>query len=112
MNALPWLTFLTLLPLVGGTIVIGLGAEQKKLVRWLAFGLSLAVLALVLGLWSQFKANSGLLQFEEQHSWIPTLGVDYHVGVDGLGLLMVLLSAVVVPMAMLASWNIEERVPI
>jgi NADH-quinone oxidoreductase subunit M len=112
MNALPWLTVLTFLPLAGGAVVVGLGAEQKKLVRWLSLGLSLAVLALVLGLWSQFKAGSGELQFEEQYPWIPTLGVSYHVGVDGLGLLMVLLSAVVVPMAMLASWNIEERVPI
>src|SRR5262249_26224266 len=47
-----------------------------------------------------------------QHVWIPTLGVNYHVGVDGLGLLMVLLTAVVVPMAMAASWNIQDRVPI
>jgi NADH-quinone oxidoreductase subunit M len=63
-------------------------------------------------LWHYFDSASGDLQFHERHRWIPALGVEYRVGVDGLGLLMVLLSAIVVPMAMLASWNIEERVPI
>ena len=51
------------------------------------------------------------LQFAERHDWIPSLGVQYFVGVDGLGLLMVLLSAILVPMAMLASWKMEEQVP-
>jgi NADH-quinone oxidoreductase subunit M len=69
-------------------------------------------LAGVLILWRQFNSASGELQFEEQYAWIPSLAVQYHVGVDGLGLLMLLLSAIVVPMAMLASWRIEERVPI
>ena len=93
-------------------MVVGLGAEQKRLARWLALGFSFGALALALVLWHQFNSASGDLQFEERHAWIPTLGVEYHVGVDGLGLLMVLLSAIVVPMAMLASWKIEERVPL
>src|SRR5207302_3589764 len=46
------------------------------------------------------------------HLWIPSLGVQYHLGIDGLSLVLVLLSAIVVPMAMLASWRIQERVPI
>src|SRR5437870_3299915 len=112
MNAFPFLTTLTLLPLVGGLLVVGLGPDNKQLARRLSLAVSLAALALALVLWVRFNASSGELQFEEQHAWIPTLAVQYHVGVDGLGLLMVLLSAIVVPMAMLASWNIQERVPI
>src|ERR1041384_1264030 len=109
MNALPLLTMLTLVPIVGGVIVIGLGAEQKHLARRMAFGFSLVALGLALVLWKQFQAASGELQFEEQHNWIPLLVVEYHLGVDGLGLLMVLLSAIVVPMALLASWKIQQR---
>src|SRR5207237_2509472 len=45
----------------------------------------------------------------ELHAWIPTLGIQYHVGADGLSLLMLLLSAIVVPMAILAAWHTEER---
>src|SRR6266704_2578832 len=112
MNSLPIITTLTALPLIGGLIVIGLGADKKQIARWLSLGFSFASLALALTLWFQFKPASGELQFEEQHVWIPTLAVQYHVGVDGLGLLMVLLSAIVVPMSLLASWKIEERVPI
>ena len=62
---LPLLTILTFVPLVGAVMVIGLGAEQKKLARWLALGFSLAALALTLVLWTQFQAASGSLQFEE-----------------------------------------------
>jgi NADH-quinone oxidoreductase subunit M len=52
------------------------------------------------------------LQFEELHAWIPSLAVQYHLGVDGLSLVLLLLSAIVVPMAILASWRIADRVPL
>ena len=112
MTALPLITILTLVPLIGGVVVVGLSGENKTLARRLALGFSFAGLALALILWRQFDPGSGVMQFEERHAWIPVLGVEYHVGVDGLGLLMVLLSAIVVPMAMLASWKIEERAPV
>ena len=105
MSELPILTIITLLPLVSGIIVAGLG-EQKKLARGLALFSSFVSLALVLVLWKNFNAASGELQFAEKHEWIPTLGVNYFVAVDGLGLLMLLLTAVVTPMAMLASWKL------
>ncbi len=104
MNSLPLLTLLTFLPLMGGLIVIGLG-EQKKLSRGLAFTTSLLALLLTVVIWKNFNAASGELQFIERHEWIPSLGANYFLGVDGLGLLMVLLTAIVVPMAMLASWK-------
>jgi NADH-quinone oxidoreductase subunit M len=112
MNGLPLLTLLTLTPLIGGLVVISLGAEQRKLARWLSLGFGVAALLLTLLLWHRFNPASGALQFEERHQWIPSLGVEYCLGADGLGLLMLLLSALVVPMAMLASWRIEERVPL
>ncbi len=112
MNGVPLLTLLTLLPLVGGFAVVGLGQGHKRLARWLALGFSLGALLLALMLWHSFDAGSGGLQCEPRRAWIPALGVEYRVGVDGLGLLMVMLSAVVVPMAMLASWRMEKRVPL
>lgn len=45
----------------------------------------------------------------EQHQWIPSLGIQYSIAVDGLGLLMVLLTAIITPMAMLASWNSADK---
>ena len=108
MSNLPILTLITLLPLIGGIIVAGLG-EQKRLAREIAFAASLLSLALALVLWKCFNAASGDLQFVEKHDWIPTLGVNYFVGVDGLGLLMVMLTAIVVPLALLAAWGIKDR---
>jgi NADH-quinone oxidoreductase subunit M len=112
MSGFPIISFLTFLPLFGAIVLIGLSADQKKLARWLALGFSLVSLVLIIFLWTRFNPSSGDLQFVETYNWIPTLAAQYHVGVDGLGLLMVLLTAIIVPMAMLASWNIDERVPI
>src|SRR6266704_6480082 len=112
MTGVPIISILILVPLVGALMVIGLGAEQRKLARSLALGFSFVSLALAVVLWRNFSPATGELQFEETHAWIPSLGVQYHLGMDGLSLVLVLLSAIVVPMAMLASWRIQERVPI
>jgi NADH-quinone oxidoreductase subunit M len=109
MNGFPIITALTLLPIVGGIMVAGLGQENGKVARRLALLLSLVTLAAALVMWLSFNVSTGSCQFEERHDWIPGLHVQYHVAVDGLGLLMVLLSAILTPMAMLASWRIEER---
>ena len=108
-DGLSILTVLTFVPLIGAIIVAAVGQDNKRLARGLALGTSLLSLAIAVGLWHSFDASSGALQFEERHTWIPSLGVDYRVAVDGLGLLMVLLTAIVVPMALIASWRTEDR---
>ena len=112
MSDFPFISTLTFLPLVGGLIVIGLGANQQRLARRLALSFSLLSFVVALMIWRRFDTTSGALQFQELFNWIPALAVHYHVGVDGLSLLMVLLTAIVVPMSMLASWKIAERVPV
>ena len=105
MNGFPWLTALTLIPLLGGVVVVGLG-EQKKLARNLTLTFSLLVLGLTLFLWKSFNAASGELQFTEQFDWVKSLGIQYRLGVDGLGLLMLLLTAIVTPLALLAAGSL------
>lgn len=112
MNAFPLITILTAVPLIGALAVLGLGAQNKRFARGLALTFSFIALALTLILWHQFNPASGELQFEELHAWIPAIGVQYHLGIDGLGLLMLLLSAIVVPMSIAASWHIQERTPL
>ena len=108
MTAFPLITILTAVPLIGAFGVLGLGGKNKNLARGLALTFSFIALALTLVLWHRFNPASGELQFEELHAWIPVIGVQYHVGIDGLGLLMLLLSAIVVPMSMAASSQIHE----
>ena len=112
MTAFPVLTVLTGLPAVGALIILALGERNKSLARWIALVFSFAALALTLILWFHFDRASSSLQFQEQYNWISALNVQYHVGIDGLGLLMLLLSAIVVPIGMAASWQIQERVPL
>ena len=112
MNGLPWITILTAIPLVGGILVMSLPAAKAASARVVGLGVSLISLVVALGMWSAFQNGSGDLQFKELYTWIPSLAVQYHVGMDGLSLLMVLLSAIVVPMAMVASWKIEKQTSI
>jgi len=109
MNAFPSITTLTAVPLIGAFAILGLGTQNKKIARGTALAFSFITLTLTLILWRRFNPASGDLQFEELHTWIPAIGVQYHVGIDGLGLLMLLLSAIVVPMSMLASWQIRDN---
>ncbi|MBU6400984.1 MAG: NADH-quinone oxidoreductase subunit M [Verrucomicrobia bacterium] len=112
MSAFPLLTVLTLVPLAGGLMLLGVSPRNRRLARGLALVFSLVGLALAAGLWTRFDTSVAELQFVERHPWIPTLGIDYFVGVDGLGMLMVLLTALVVPVAIVVSWKIEEKVPL
>src|SRR5258708_24720324 len=109
MNELPSITILTAVPLIGAFSVLALGARNNKLARGLALASSFIALALTLILWHGFNPGSGELQFEELHAWIPAIGVQYHIGIDGLGLLMLMLSAIVVPMSIAASWQIQHN---
>jgi NADH-quinone oxidoreductase subunit M len=104
-----WLTILTLVPFLGGIVIAGLGAERKNLVRGLALATSLVGLGGALCMWLHFDAKNGGLQFVEKFDWVPSLGIQYFLGVDGLGLLMVLLTAIVTPLAILASWRMDDR---
>lgn len=111
MNGLSSITLLTLVPFFGGVVLLCLDAKNRKLAQSLALLVSLVALGLTLMLWARFDTASVEMQFLERYSWIPTIGVEYHVAVDGLGLLMLLLTAIVVPMAMVASFGLFRNGP-
>jgi NADH-quinone oxidoreductase subunit M len=108
MNTLPLLSILTLIPLLGGGLTL-LAPNQSKLPRRLAFVASLLALAVAALLWAMFDTSNPGYFITERCAWVPSLGIEYHLGLDGLGLLMVLLSALLVPFAMIASWKIEQN---
>jgi NADH-quinone oxidoreductase subunit M len=104
------LSILTAIPFITGLIVASLGADRKNLVRGLALASSCITLIGAVCLWTHFDPASDGLQFPEQFPWAPTLGIEYHLGIDGLGLLMVMLTAIVTPLAILVSWSMNDRV--
>ncbi|MBI1207668.1 MAG: NADH-quinone oxidoreductase subunit M [Azospirillum sp.] len=108
MFGLPILTTLLLVPLAGIAAILLATKEGKQgddEARWLALLFSLATLALALGVLTQFDPSRSSFQFEEQHDWIPALGLHYHLGVDGISVWLVALSALLVPFAVVASWS-------
>ena len=109
MSSLPLITILTFVPFCGALVLACGRSDQQVLTRRFALATSFISLAIALVMWKAFDAGATGFQFEERHVWIPALGVEYRVGIDGLGLLMVLLAAIVVPMAILASWRNEDR---
>ena len=108
---LPILTTLVLLPLVGGVLVLFTGRERAAWARQIAFIISLATFAVSILMWAQFDATSAEYQFVERHSWLPDFGISYHVGVDGISLLLVVLTTFLTPIALLCSWDsVSQRV--
>lgn len=103
MNDFPWLTTLIVLPLVGA-VVTGYLPSRGVIARQVGLGIALLTLLVAVVMTAQYDAGGGF-QFSEQHEWINVFGAHYAVGVNGLGLLMVLLTVVLVPIVMIASWH-------
>ncbi len=104
MNDFPWLTALIVIPLVGAIATVALpyeGDRSRPKQVSLAFSVLTLVVAVVMA--TQYALGGGM-QFTETHEWIAVFGAHYAVGVDGLGLLMVLLTTVLVPIVIVASW--------
>jgi NADH-quinone oxidoreductase subunit M len=97
-------------PLLASIIVFALPADDKPLIRRLAFVLSLVPLVLVLIMWFRYDRWDAGYQFVEQYPWFPAIGSSYHVAVDGISLSMLLLTTILTPLAILASFGIEDRV--
>ena len=104
MSGFPILTLLTALPLVGAAIAVRAG----KHARAVALITTVAGLALALYVWTGLPAN-GSMGMVEQHAWAPSLGIEYHLGVDGLGALMLVLSAIVTFMSVDAARRVHHQ---
>ena len=122
MSTFPWLTVIGAIPLVG-VLVISVtpgasapGAEADRqarqlLVKRLALAFSLITLALTIAMMVTFKTNGPDFQFNQTYQWIPQFGVHFAVGVDGIALVLIGLTAVLMPVVILASWNDADGSP-
>ena len=104
------LSFILFSPLAVAIVVAFLPSREKSLIRWTAFVGSLIPFGLSLLLWFNFRADWADFQFEEVRVWYSAIHSSYHLGVDGISLSMVLLTTLLTPLAILASFKIEDRV--
>ncbi len=109
---LPLLSILILLPMAGAFLLalIPAGKNQDQNVRQVTLLTTVLTFCISLILWFDFSLLRAEYQFVEYHEWLPDFGIVYHLGVDGLSLLLILLSTFLMPACILASWCIEKNV--
>ena len=97
-----------LLPLVGALLLAVIPTEQVLRIKQAALGTSLLVAIAGVVMWFKFDAENTDLQFVQSVEWIPSFGINYAVGVDGLAIVLILMSVLLTPIVLLASWNESE----
>ena len=104
------LTFILFLPTLAAVIVLVLPRERNDIIRWFALIASLVPFVLSLALWRGFDPAGEKFQFVEQATWYPAINSSFHLGVDGIALTMVILTTLLTPLALLASFQIKEKI--
>lgn len=106
----PWLTAIILLPLVASLAIPVLPDKEGKYVRWYALGVGIADFVLMCYVfWKHFDASSATFQLVEQYAWVPQLGLNWAVSVDGLSVPLVLLAGLVTTLAIFAAWQVDFK---
>jgi NADH-quinone oxidoreductase subunit M len=108
MTTFPLLSLVTFLPLAGVLLIMTLRGEAEPVARnarWIALWTSLITFGLSIFLWTGFDSADPGFQFEERLPWLQGLNISYHMGVDGISMLFVLLSTFLTPICILASWQ-------
>ena len=105
MTDFPWLTTLWLLPVIGAVLTLVIPRSRPQLAKTCALSASLVTLAVAIVLVVQFDPGGENYQFVESHWWIESFGARYELGVDGIALVLVLLTAVLLPLLLVAGWN-------
>jgi len=108
---LPLLSILIWLPIAAGVAVLVLGDRNIIAGRWLALAASVVTLVLAVPLWSHFDTGTAAFQFGELHRWIPAFHADYRLGVDGISLPLVALTAFMTVPVVIAGWRVIEKRP-
>ena len=103
------LTSMGALPLLGALLIALLPGANTKMIKQAAFAVSLLVAAVGFSAAFGFERSVTEFQYVERFSWIPALGINYQLGVDGISLILILLSVVLVPIVILAGWNESEN---
>lgn len=107
---IPWLSAIILFPLLASLAIPFIPDKEGKTVRWYALGVGLAEFALmVYAFWDNYSLESSKFQLTETYSWIPQIGLNWSVGIDGVSMPLILLSGLISTLALFASWKVERK---
>lgn len=111
MFGLPILSTLVWLPIIGGLLVLFVGRDRPTIAKWLSLAVAVLTFILSIPLWTQFDISTAKMQFVENVSWIPAFNINYHLGVDGLSMPLVLLTTFTQVLVIASAWEvIKDRV--
>ena len=97
--------------MVGVALIMMLNRENQWVIKGAAMGVALLNFIISLPLWFGFNGDTAAMQFVEKYSWVPSYGISYYVGLDGISLLLVLLTTFITPICILACWeDIQDKV--
>ncbi len=106
----PWLTAIILLPAVASLLIPVLPDKDGKRVRWYALGIAIADFVLMCyAFWNNYDTSSSTFQLAENYAWVPQLGLNWAVSVDGLSVPLVLLAGFVTTLAIFSAWQVDRR---
>ena len=106
-NVLTWITFL---PMIGVLLILFVPKTSKNLIRIMAAVVTGLQLMLAVWIYLHFDTSTAEFQFREQYSWIPSFNIEYFMGIDGLSIPMVLLTAFLSFICNFASWRIDKNI--
>src|SRR5581483_3376389 len=107
----PLLSLIAYIPLIGCIILIFMKKEDHRKIMYTAFGVSVLTMLVSFLLLLGFDSSTAEMQFVEKASWIPTLGVEYFAGIDGISLLLILITTILTAIAVVSSFTaIHQRV--
>lgn len=104
-SALSLITVVLFLPLVGFAVLLFLPESKPVNIRWTAFGFSIATFLASLVLWAGFDTANPNLQMVQRWDWLPQFGISFYIGIDGLSLLLVIMTTFIMPLAILSSFG-------
>ncbi len=107
----PLLSLLIWLPILGGIAVLLIGDKKADLTRWASLAIALVVFVISIPLYTGFDTGTAVMQFQESHSWIATFNVNYHLGIDGFALPLILLTTFITVIVVIAGWEVIQTKP-
>ena len=103
----PYLSLSIWVPIVAGLVVLAVGRDRDAaIVRWIALVGALAGFLVTIPLYTHFDVSTGAMQFVELKEWIPRFDIHYHLGVDGISVLFILLNSFITVLVVWAGWEV------
>ena len=103
------LSLLIWLPILGGASILFIGNNRSDLARWVSIAVSIIVFALSLNLWVGFDTSTQDMQFVENTAWISQFNINYHIGIDGISMPLILLTTLSTFLVIIAGWEVIQN---